>query len=167
MTPRLFKKSARRSPAFTRPNPVRKVSGRSSEKGGGWKVLKLDKQITLIAFAFVMLGLIFTYSSSAFESTAYFKRQLIFDMIGIGLALFLSQTFDRLIKIKIFQPHFLLIYTWILLVVVLVFAREQANVHRWIDLKIFKLQPSEIAKMTLVIYVANYLEKYAGKKAAR
>ena len=164
MTPRLFKKSARRSPAFTRPNPVRKVSGRSSEKEGGWKVLKLDKQITLIAFAFVMLGLIFTYSSSAFESTAYFKRQCLFDFTGIVIALFLSQTYDRLQQLKIFKPINLLMATWVLLVVVL-FSREQANVHRWIDLGVFKLQPSEIAKVTLVIYIADYLEKVSGRLA--
>jgi len=130
-----------------------------------WQPLKLNKVIAFIALVFVLLGLIFTYSSSTFESTAYFKRQLIFDLIGIGAALFLSQTFDRLIKMKFLQPHYLIGYTWILLIVVLVFSREQANVHRWIDLKIFKLQPSEIAKMTLVIYIADYLESYAGKLA--
>lgn len=130
-----------------------------------WTPLKLNKVIASVALTFVLLGLIFTYSSSSFESTAYFKRQLIFDMIGLGGALFLSQTFDRLIKIKFLQPPYLLAYTWVLLIIVLVFSREQANVHRWIDLKIFKLQPSEIAKMTLVIYVADYLEKYAGKLA--
>ena len=148
------------SVSATRRPPVKRTAQNE------WKPLKLNKVIAFIALGFVLLGLIFTYSSSTFESTAYFKRQLIFDIVGIGVALFLSQTFDRLIKMKFLQPHYLLVYTWILLIIVLVFSREQANVHRWIDLKIFKLQPSEIAKMTLVIYIADYLEKYAGRLAA-
>ena len=117
-----------------------------------------------MALAFVLLGLIFTYSSSAFESMSYFYRQLIFDAIGLTAALVLSQTFDRLLKFKLFKPIVLMYITWVMLVIVL-FSREQANVHRWIDLGIFKLQPSEIAKLTLVLYTADYLERTSGRLA--
>ena len=136
----------------------------STQKKDGWKPLRLDGQISFIALAFVLLGLIFTYSSSAFESMSYFYRQLIFDIIGLAAALIISQTFDRILKIKLFKPIHLMYFTWVMLVIVL-FSREQANVHRWIDLGIFKLQPSEIAKLTLVIYTADYLERTAGRLA--
>ena len=129
-----------------------------------WQPLKLDKRLAFIAFAFVLFGLLFTYSSSAFDSSAFFKRQLIFDMIGMALALFLSQTYDRLQRWKIFHPFNLMCVTWVLLIIVL-FTRTQAHVHRWIDFGFFKLQPSEIAKVTLVIYVADYLENTAGRLA--
>lgn len=135
-----------------------------SQKKDGWKPLRLDGQIAFVALAFVLLGLIFTYSSSAFESMSYFYRQLIFDAIGLTAALVLSQTFDRLLKFKLFKPIVLMYITWVMLVIVL-FSREQANVHRWIDLGIFKLQPSEIAKLTLVLYTADYLERTSGRLA--
>ena len=139
-------------PSGTKPDPAR----------GGWKPLQLDKRIAFITFAFVLFGLIFTYSSSAFDSTSYFKRQLLFDALGIAAALFLSQTYDKLQKLKIFSPMNLMYATWVLLIVVL-FTRAQANVHRWIDFGFFKLQPSEIAKVTLVIYTADYLNNVSGK----
>ena len=58
----------------------------------------------------------------------------------------------------------LMYLTWVLLVIVL-FTRTQAHVHRWIDFGFFKLQPSEIAKVTLVIYLADYLNNVSGKLA--
>jgi len=161
----LFNKPSRRRNTFIRKNPPAYRGGIAPRgKKEGWSPLKLDKRIAFIGFAFVLVGLIFTYSSSAFDSVSYFKRQLVFDIMGICAALFLSQTYDRLQKWKIFRPMNLMYITWALLVIVL-FTRTQANVHRWIDFGFFKLQPSEIAKVTLVIYVADYLDATAGKLA--
>ncbi len=157
---KLFRKSSRLRPVALR----KTVPEHRREKSTGWKPLRLDKRLVVITLAFVMTGLIFTYSSSAFDSSAFFKRQLIFDALGLGIALFLSQTYDRLQRMKLFRPMNLMILTWVLLVIVL-FARTQANVHRWIDFGFFKLQPSEIAKVTLVIYIADYLESVTGKLA--
>ena len=129
-----------------------------------WKPLKLDGTIALISFIFVLTGLLFTYSSSAFETTQYVKRQLIFDIAGLIAAGFLSQMYTRIQRMKIFRPINLLMITWVLLIIVL-FTREQANTHRWIDLGFIKIQPSEIAKVTLVIYIADCLDKVSEKKA--
>lgn len=127
-----------------------------------WQWLQIDKKLAFICFVFLCFGLIFTYSSSAFDSTAYFKRQLIFDLIGVVAALFLSQTYTRLQAH--FKPIWLMYITWILLVIVL-FTQPIANVHRWINLGFFNLQPSEVAKVTLVIYIADYLSQVQGKLA--
>lgn len=161
----LFNKPSRRRNTFIRKNPPTYRGGIAPRgKKESWSPLKLDKRIAFIGFAFVLVGLIFTYSSSAFDSVSYFKRQLVFDIMGICVALFLSQTYDKLQKWKIFRPINLMYITWTLLVIVL-FTRTQAHVHRWIDFGFFKLQPSEIAKVTLVIYVADYLDATAGKLA--
>ena len=168
---RLFNKAPKRRNNFIRKEPAeykgrgasfRPSGTKPAPARGGWKPLQLDKRIAFITFAFVLFGLIFTYSSSAFDSTSYFKRQLLFDALGIAAALFLSQTYDKLQKLKIFSPMNLMYATWVLLIVVL-FTRAQANVHRWIDFGFFKLQPSEIAKVTLVIYTADYLNNVSGK----
>ena len=154
---RLFNKAPKRRNNFIRKAPAeykgrgasfRPSGTKPAPARGGWKPLQLDKRIT--------------YSSSAFDSTSYFKRQLLFDALGIAAALFLSQTYDKLQKLKIFSPMNLMYATWVLLIVVL-FTRAQANVHRWIDFGFFKLQPSEIAKVTLVIYTADYLNNVSGK----
>ncbi len=160
---RLFTKAPRKRNTFLKQANSSPILG-VSRKTDGWKPLRLDGPIALISFSFVLIGLLFTYSSSAFETTQYVKRQLLFDVVGLSVALFLSQTYMRLQRMKIFQPMNLMYLTWTLLIAVL-FTREQANTHRWIDLGIFKLQPSEIAKVTLVIYLAHYLEQVSGKLA--
>ena len=104
--------SARKPTLFKGAAPLRR--GRSEE---AWQPLKIDKRLAFIVFAFICFGLIFTYSSSAFDSTAYFKRQVLFDALGIAAALFLSQAYLPLQKI--FKPIWLMYGTWALLVIVL------------------------------------------------
>lgn len=154
----LFSKPPRRRNTFLQTSsPL----GRTTRAREGWRPLKLDGTIALISFIFVLIGLLFTYSSSAFETTQYVKRQLLFDIVGLIAAGFLSQMYTRLQRMKLFRPINLLLFTWVLLVIVL-FTREQANTHRWIDLGFIKIQPSEIAKVTLVIYIADCLDKVSG-----
>ena len=157
----LFSKPPKRRNNFVRTVPALQARQYTREKRH-W--LKLDGTIALISFAFVLIGLLFTYSSSAFETTQFVKRQLLFDIVGLVTAGFLSQMYTRLQRMKIFRPINLLLFTWVLLVIVL-FTREQANTHRWIDLGFIKIQPSEIAKVTLVIYIADCLDKVSGKLA--
>lgn len=161
---KLFSKSPKKNAFARRPATLfKEPASRGALRGNdGWKPLKIDKKLAFITFAFICFGLIFTYSSSAFDSTAYFKRQVLFDALGVAAALFLSQTYSRLQQI--IKPIWLMYLTWILLVVVL-FTKPIANVHRWIDLGVFNLQPSEVAKVTLVIYVAHYLSTVQGKLA--
>lgn len=133
---------------------------RSRRRETGWEPVKIDHKLALISFAFICFGLIFTYSSSAFDSTSFFKRQLLFNVMGILLGVGLSQFYTPLQKI--IKPIWLMYGTWALLIVVL-FTKPIANVHRWIDLGFFKVQPSEVAKVTLVIYISSYLSTDSGK----
>ena len=129
---------------------LRKTSAPHQSSSGAtnaWRPLRLDKRLVVITLAFVMTGLVFTYSSSAFSSSAFFKRQLIFDILGLVIAAVLAQSYDRIQQAKWCKPIYLMYVTWFFLVWVL-FTRTQANVHRWIDFGFFKLQPSEIAKVT-------------------
>lgn len=164
----LFNKSPKKRRGFTlnkKTAPVRSWGGaprKITANQQGWQWLKVDPIIVFVSLALLLFGLLFTYSSSAFDSNFFFKRQFVFDFIGMVAVLFLSQTYDKLQKWKIFRPMNLMYITWAFLIIVL-FTRTQANVHRWIDFGFFKLQPSEIAKVTLVIYTAHYLDIYAGK----
>lgn len=155
----LFSRPARRN-NFIRPKNMSRFA--EPGKRSAWRFLPLDKTLAIITASFVVFGLVFTYSSSAFDSTSFFKRQLVFDIIGLIAAFVLWQFYDRLQKIKLFRPIYLIYGTWVLLVIVL-FTKPIANVHRWIDLGFFNLQPSEIAKVTLLIYVADYLSTVQGK----
>ena len=166
MLSKLFKRKNKsaRTAGTNRMRIVRKTASLSSAAPSReWKPLPMDGILFVITLVFVLLGLIFTYSSSGMETSSFFQRQLIFDLLGLGTGLFLAQTYHKLRRIKLLNPLNLIYVTWVLLVIVL-FTRQQANVHRWIDVfGVFKLQPSEIAKVTLVIYAADYLGKVAGR----
>ena len=114
----------------------------------------------LFAFAIVMVvvGLVFTYSSSAFDSMRYFKRQLLFDVIGVTLMLFLAKFFTKITDTKFFKPLYILWFCWGLLIWALL-SPEAAHTHRWINLGFFNLQPSEFAKVALIIYLASFFSK--------
>ncbi len=150
----LFNKPARRISPYSRPGMHR------TEKPS----LHFDPLIVGMSVFFVITGLLFTYSASAFETSSFVKRQFLFDIIGITAAWILSYKFSDLIKLRAFKPDILLYISWGLLLYALFFTRAQAHTHRWIDVGgLFKLQPSEFAKVALVIYLAACLEQTAGK----
>ncbi|MDR0646518.1 MAG: FtsW/RodA/SpoVE family cell cycle protein, partial [Elusimicrobiota bacterium] len=131
----------------------RRQTRRGADK---FKFLPIDNGLMIVTVFFILCGLIFTYSSSAFASSVYFKKQIIFDIIGFAVMLFLSQTYITLQRI--FKPVWLLFITWGLLIWALCIAPAQ-NVHRWINFGFFNVQPSEIAKLSLIIYLASFLSK--------
>ena len=120
--------------------------------------LPLNKPLFAFAIIMVVFGLVFTYSSSAFDSMHYFKRQLMFDIIGFSFMLFLAKFFTRLHTFKIFNPLHILWFCWLLLIWALL-SPEAAHTHRWINLGFFNLQPSEFAKVALIIYLASFFSK--------
>ena len=101
--------------------------------------LPLDKQLLSFTAIMIIAGLIFTYSSSAFDSMSYFKRQIVFDVFGVCAMLFLSQYYSALQKK--FSSVWMLFAAWILLIWALL-QPAAANVHRWINLGVFNIQPS-------------------------
>lgn len=120
--------------------------------------LPLNKPLFAFAVIMVVFGLVFTYSSSAFDSMHYFKRQLFFDIIGFSFMLFLAKFFTKLHTLKIFNPLYILWFCWLLLIWAL-FSPEAAHTHRWINLGFFNLQPSEFAKVALIIYLSSFFSK--------
>ncbi len=89
----------------------------------------------------------------------YFKRQGIFALIGLSVMMLTLH-----IPIAIWKKFswFLLMGSFALLLLVLVpgIGKVVNGSARWIDLGFFNLQPSELAKVFIVIYLAAYLERH-------
>ena len=49
----------------------------------------------------------------------------------------------------------LLILSWILLIITILFGKEVGGARRWIDIGIFLIQTSDIAKIVLIVYLAT------------
>jgi cell division protein FtsW len=125
-----------------------------------------DLQVFLtIIITLVIIGFLFIYSSSSVYALEIFGNSLFFVkryLIGIcigSLALVVGQ-FLPLRLLKKMSP-LLMISSLILTGLTLVpfFTRTIHGSSRWISLYGFSFQPSEILKITLLLYLAYFLEK--------
>ncbi len=126
---------------------------------------KIDKWFLLWASLLVCFGAIMSYSASAvyaeqkFDSSTYFLlRYILFAVVAIvattPFVIFARPWFWRIFGAGSY------VVSAILLVLVLVIGVAEGDAQRWIDLGIVTIQPSEIAKMAVVMMLALYMSKY-------
>jgi cell division protein FtsW len=129
-----------------------------------FRPLGFDKPLFLATLVLLSFGLVMVFSSSAILASDtheqpfhFFINQLI--GAGIGLALILVILF---INMPFYEnPYFiygLLIFTLILLALCLVMPALGAT-QRWIHFYGLQFQPSELAKISLILFIALQLEK--------
>jgi rod shape determining protein RodA len=127
-------------------------------------LLNFDWALLATVLIVAAMGLANLYSAtyvpgSGFSS--YFIKQLYYYLLGFALILIIISV-DYRILLTLNYPIYGLII--LLLCIALFFGDSVANTQRWIDLGFFKLQPSEPAKLALVINLASYYyRKDAGK----
>lgn len=114
--------------------------------------------------ALVAIGLIMVFSAAATESLRandpffYLKRQLIFVAIGF-LALYIGFKID-FSKYRKWSGQILLLSFFLLGIVFIPFiGRSAGGATRWIDLGFFSFQPSEFAKLGVIIYLADSITR--------
>lgn len=119
---------------------------------------------TLLALTLLLLaaGTATMYSASAvmadrqFGSSFYFlKRQALFLAVGLPLLATLARVHYQRLR-EWTRP--ILLVTAILLVAVL-FGPRVAGVKRWFKLGPFGVQPAEFAKLTIILFLADYLDR--------
>lgn len=126
------------------------------------KVQKKRSDFILIftVIALVCVGLLMVFSATTTESLRagdpflYLKKQLLYVAIGF-LAMFIGSRIDYQIYRK--YVGLILVVAFVMLAVVFIpfFGRSAGGAARWIDLSFFSFQPSEFAKLALVIYLAD------------
>jgi len=122
--------------------------------------------VTILAFcvaALLGLGLVMLYSSSMTQVGAqYLKSQMVW--CGFGLILCVAATsIDYAILKKAAWPLFF--FALLLLVLVLLplphgLTKSINGAHRWFILPGVRLQPSELGKISLVLVLAWYCDRY-------
>ena len=142
-------------------NTLAKI-GTSIARGKG------DRALLLVVFGMILFGSLMVFSGSvpiaAVQERApyyYFIKHIQF--IVIGLILFgITYNVDYHLYPKIIVPA--LFFTVFLLIIVLFMPPIQGS-HRWLDLKFTTIQVSDIAKLTLTLYLASWLSKPIVKNA--
>lgn len=112
----------------------------------------------LLATVALLLGvsLLTLYGMSAPAGTDYFLRQLIFSGLGIGVLLFAAFLDYRHIAKYSTALYFV---TLAALLAVLVFGTTVRGTAGWLSFGAFQVQPVEIAKVTLIIFLASFISK--------
>ena len=99
------------------------------------------------------MGLFFLYRGAQGNINVVMK-QGIFVGFGIFFMFILSQPDPDIYKIL---SRVFLITSLILVLITILVAKEINGAKRWLDLGVFTLQPSELVKIALPIYLAAYL----------
>ncbi|HXJ18032.1 MAG TPA: putative lipid II flippase FtsW [Candidatus Polarisedimenticolia bacterium] len=125
--------------------------------------LQPDRRLFGVTLALCVIGAVMVFSASAmiareqYGNAYYFLlRQLLWIVLGIGGMFWLMNTDYR----KLRQPRVIftgLSVTLVLLIAVFFLDRSHAT-HRWIRLGPLGLQPSELAKLSVIFYLAWFLE---------
>jgi rod shape determining protein RodA len=123
-------------------------------------------------FDWVLLGLVtligamcianlYSATPDNFHGTPIYLKQFYFFIMGFAL-IFIIISFDYRILVEVNYTLYIAII--FLLLFSLIFGKDLAGTRRWIDLGFFRLQPSEPAKLMLVITLASYyFRKDTGK----
>lgn len=120
-----------------------------------------DRQLVWIALGLMLTGLVMVTSAS-FPISARLTEQPFHFMfrhaIFLVLALIVSSVILQIPMKRWFQySMYLLGLSFFLLVVVLAVGKSVNGASRWIPLGLFNLQPAEVAKLSLFIFMAGYL----------
>ena len=121
--------------------------------------------VLLIALLLLSTGLLMMASasveianSSAGDPLYYFKRQAIFACVGI-----VAGTVTVAIPLALWRrlAPMLMLVSFVLLIAVLIpgIGHTVNGSARWIPLPFFNLQPSELAKLFIIMYLADYLQR--------
>lgn len=105
--------------------------------------------IILLAF----IGIVVLYSAANGSWSPWAAKQLARFGVSLGLMIFLV-----LVDVKIYLKYSYVAYFLVLLLLIGVEVGGHIGMgaQRWIDLKLFKLQPSELMKITMVLVLAKY-----------
>lgn len=130
------------------------------------KIKQLDPWIAFPYLGLCIIGIIMVYSASAGiemqnggSPTGYLIRQAIFVVMGITIAMVVAMM--RLAILR--QPRLLMIFFAVLLLMLLyvkIFGAAVNGAQGWINLGFFSIQPAEIAKLFLIVYLANQFAHY-------
>jgi cell division protein FtsW len=119
----------------------------------------------LLTLTLVSIGVIMVYSASGILSLEqygdpyfFLKRQLAWVLLGL-IGLFFATRIDYRALPKLLRP--LLPFTVLLLVLVLFpqFGKEISGARRWLKIGGFNIQPSEMTKLVLILYMADTLSR--------
>lgn len=129
---------------------------------------QIDICFALCVIALLCFGAVMSYSASCiyaeqkYDDSSYFVvRYVLFAVLATALTLpfiaFASPTLWRRMAVVVY------VVSLVLLVIVIFAGSDGGGAQRWIDLGPITIQPSEIAKMAVVMMLSLYMSRYESR----
>ena len=129
------------------------------------KKSSFDWSLFFLVAGLTFFGVLMVYNASVVEAYRvfgdkyyYLKNQALWVLIGFFIMVVVSKVDYRVLK-KISGPLFLMNLILLILVLIPGIGSQIKGARRWLNLSFFILQPSELIKLTLSIYLATWLLK--------
>ena len=125
--------------------------------------IPFDHWIILSLTVLLGMGLVVVYNASSID---YLGRQLVAAVLGIALLCIAMKINYRIFNRSV-VVFLLATFSAGLLLLPLLMSDPVNGAHRWINIRGYTFQPSELAKIVLIILTAHFLASYhkSGKKA--
>ena len=129
------------------------------------KKKRMDYTLLVIVFLLVAVGLVILYSTSAYngdvkfhDSFYYLKKQVFATILGLVMMFWVAG-----IDYHVWQQFAAVCYLAAvgLSIAVMLFGKEYNGSRRWLSLGPFSFQPSEFAKVALIIFLSWIVTKHA------
>lgn len=125
----------------------------------------IDYTLLVVTLLLMAIGVMMVYSSSAifaqerFGDSLYFlKREVIFTALGIAM-LFVVKSIDYHLWYKLTYPLVFLSLALLTLVFIPGIGHSAGGAQRWLRVAGFTIQPSEVTKVAVLVFLAYSLAK--------
>lgn len=124
---------------------------------------KFDFLTLILTLLILAIGLISIYSATFGNVTEvdYFRKQMIFAFIGLVIMISVSFVPPRYLAIS---SYYIYGFSILLLILVLLFGKTINGNKSWFYIAGFGIQPSELAKVAIIMAVSFFLNKGDEKK---
>lgn len=117
---------------------------------------KLDWILISVTLLIFGVGLLALYSLSSVGGVDYFLKQFIFSIVGVIALVFVASLDYRHIAKYSTAFYFLML---LVLIIVLLFGTTVRRTAGWISFGVFQVQPVEIAKIALIVFLASFISQ--------
>ncbi|WP_437572808.1 putative lipid II flippase FtsW [Sorangium sp. So ce542] len=128
----------------------------------------VDALLAAVVTALIGFGVVMVYSASAVEATVrykdaqfFLKRQAVYAVLAIATMWITSRIDYR--RIKVLTYPVLVAVTAMLVACVAGLGHKAGNAYRWLALGPVNVQPAEVAKLGIVLWLAYSLSKKADR----
>ena len=125
--------------------------------------------IVTVTAILICVGVVMIFSSSSVyalqvlgNGSYFLTRHFLFLIVGLALTIFIMTLDYREVQ-NFAKPLLLVAIALLILVLIPGLGKESYGARRWFKLWIFSFQPSEFAKIAVLLYVSDFLSRKQNK----